>query len=473
MLTAAVIFPLTGCFVHRLPVTGDATEITIAKKGRQCDFSLLCVDSDSAEHLPDVKRIEKAFKDKYGVDIPVMSKNGNISAKYEIVVGIRSTSADRRLARELADNEYAIKARYDEATGGVSIIIAYRNRGARMAAVYRFVNEILTENEAVIPIDLDIRGTYSASEFIHETSISLRDPCVLVTAEAYYVYGTNWKCYKNTGDLLTGEWVSVPNVVTVPEDVDTNKWAPEVHYYNGAYYMFTTYKSKTTGHRGCVIFKSESPEGPFVEISGSTVTVEAEGGGTKDVRIGHISPADWDAIDGTLYVDPEGQPWMVFVHEYTSTEGTGGRMSAVRLSEDFTTTVGEAVDIFNANETGWSNGVTDGCYMYTTEDGQLLMIWSSFGNGYCVAIARSVSGNVLGPWTHGEQKLFSADITGGYDGGHGMIFTDRDGQMYLSFHSPNGSTEERKTLFCLLPIREEFSTLTWDMAYEDVINNIE
>ena len=62
--------------------------------------------------------------------------------------------------------------------------------------------------------------------------------------------------------------------------------------------MLTTYRSAKTGHRGCTVMKSDTPEGPFKEISS-----------------GHVTPLDWDSIDGTLYIDKDGQPWMVFVHE--------------------------------------------------------------------------------------------------------------------------------------------------------------
>ena len=49
-----------------------------------------------------------------------------------------------------------------------------------------------------------------------------------------------------------------------------------------------------------------------------------------------------------------------------------------------------------------------------------------------------------------------------YDGGHAMTFTDRDGQMYLSFHSPNGPAGDRREAPVFLAIREEDDRLVWD-----------
>lgn len=292
-----------------------------------------------------------------------------------------------------------------------------------------------------------------------ETNIEyVRDPFVLVEDDAYYVYGTGvvensrnnteWVCYKNTDARLDGEWKKTEKSVYIrPENAQTNLWAPEVHKYNGNYYMFTTYYSSATNHRGCTILKASSPEGPFVEITD-----------------GHITPREWDAIDGTLYIDEDGQPWMVFVHEWTSTDDGIGRMAAAKLSEDFTKFISEPVELFRADDPSWTNRrVTDGCFMYVTKDKQLLMIWSNTcDDGYCVGIARSKNGKVDGEWTQDDELLFSKKLTKQYDGGHGMIFTDRDGQMYLSVHSPNKPVEERveKTLF--VPIHEENGTLVCD-----------
>ena len=283
---------------------------------------------------------------------------------------------------------------------------------------------------------------------------SLRDPFVLVTDEAYYLYGSEvsggwvqcgYACFKNTGELSSGGWKKVePGIYERPKNALKNFWAPEVHKYKGKYYLFGTYFSAKTNHRGCTIMKSSSPEGPFVEI-------------TND----HVTPEGWDAIDGTLYVDESGLPWLVFVHEWTCTEDKIGRMAAARLSEDLTHLISEPKELFRANDPSWTDGgTTDGPFMYKTKDGQLLMLWSNFAEKeYCVGIARSKNGKVDGEWKHDEKLLFSKEITGNDDGGHGMIFTDREGKMYLSVHSPNRPTDAVKEEVIFIPVKEENGTL--------------
>lgn len=272
----------------------------------------------------------------------------------------------------------------------------------------------------------------------------LRDPFVLKENGIYYMYGSEWECYKTNGDFENWKRVE-KEIVTVPKEFVKNKWAPEVHKYNGNFYMFTTYFSSKTNHRGCTILKSSSPEGPFEEITN-----------------GHITPHDWDSIDATLYIDKNNNPWMVFVHEWTSMPDKVGTMAAARLSEDFTHFVSEPIELFRADEPEWARaGVTDGCFMYRTKEDKLLMIWSNFekGAGYCTAIAESDNGEIDGNWSHQKELLFSEKESGNYDGGHAMIFKDGNNNMLLSLHSPNTKQGEREEMPVFVYVKEENETL--------------
>ena len=220
-----------------------------------------------------------------------------------------------------------------------------------------------------------------------------------------------------------------------------------MHLYNGAFYLLATYYSSKTQHRGATILRADSPEGPFVEITDGTLT-----------------PDQWDCIDATLYIDPDEQPWLVFVHEWTCTPDHVGTMAAAKLSSDLTRLISEPVELFRGDEPAWATGkITDGCFMYTTRAGRLLMLWSNFGEGgYCEAIARSDNGRLDGKWRHEEKPLFARGMAGDFDGGHGMIFTDADGQSYLCLHAPNSPTPERREMPILIPVHEEGDTLACD-----------
>lgn len=131
-------------------------------------------------------------------------------------------------------------------------------------------------------------------------------------------------------------------------------------------------------------------------------------------------------------------------------------MAAAKMSDDLSAFVSEPIELFRADDLSWTDSaVTDGCFMYRTEDGQLLMIWSNFcEGGYCVGVARSKNGKVDGEWIQNDKLLFSKETFGTEDGGHGMIFKARDGRMYLSLHSPNKATETYREKTVFIPVRE-------------------
>ncbi|GAE93430.1 glycosyl hydrolase [Gracilibacillus boraciitolerans JCM 21714] len=197
--------------------------------------------------------------------------------------------------------------------------------------------------------------------------------------------------------------------------------------------MFATFLLKESGKRGTAILKSDSLTGPFHPHSDEIVT-----------------PKDWFSLDGTLYIDEGGMPWMVFCHEWIQVGD--GEICAVRLSKDLKKSTGEPVTLFAASEAPWAtsfqhktrntrkNYVTDGPYIYRAENGgELLLLWASFvDNIYAQGgISRSSTRKITGPWIHDEKPLFSSD------GGHGMLFHDLHNQLYLTLHSPNKTPNER------------------------------
>ncbi|MGI6669746.1 MAG: glycoside hydrolase family 43 protein [Acetivibrionales bacterium] len=274
---------------------------------------------------------------------------------------------------------------------------------------------------------------------MHISHIQIRDPFILKHAGYYYMYGstdkniwygpgTGFDVYKST-DLEN--WSGPIPAFRPPKGFwgTDNFWAPEVFEYNGAFYMFASFIGKGY-NRGTAVLKSERPEGPFLPHSEGAVT-----------------PRDWMCLDGTLYIDENKQPWIVFCHEWVQI--IDGAVCAARLSDDLKKNITEPITLFHSTDAYWSaevyspsnnvrGYVTDGCNMYRMKNGKLLLLWSCMGKqGYCIAYAISESGGIEGPWKQAEKPLFDKD------GGHGMIFTSYDGRLMLSIHSPNDTPNER------------------------------
>ena len=280
---------------------------------------------------------------------------------------------------------------------------------------------------------------------MHLTDINIRDPFVLVHEGKYYLYGTRGEtCWgpANGFDVYVSEdmaeW-SGPHEVFHNDGTfwaDRNYWAPEVYLYKGAFYMLASFKREGV-RRGTAILRAESPLGPFVPHSEGCVT-----------------PAEWECLDGTLYISREGVPYMVFCHEWV--QAGDGEICAMELTADLRAPAGAPWLLFRASEAPWcrvmrhSSGVegcvTDGPFLWRTADGTLLCLWASFSqDGYTEAVAVSDNGEITGRFTQAEPLFMD-------DGGHGMVFRALDGQLYLTLHSPNEHLLERP---CFHPIEEQ------------------
>lgn len=300
-----------------------------------------------------------------------------------------------------------------------------------------------------------------AQEKVSEIDIKdlyVRDPFIVADEREkdYYLYKasqvTDAKGNKTSGVVLykskdLKKWRGPYTVFVTPEDnwITGAIWAPEIHYYRGKYYLFATmnsnieWKKKREGYpnyffRGTQIFHSEKPEGPFLPF---------------DNKEPH-TPMDRMALDGTLW-EENGIPYMIYCHEWVQVED--GTMELMQLNHDLSRSAGESITLFNASGAPWSTGdkkpdgsttyVTDGCFLYRTKAGKLLMIWSSFKNGkYAIGIAESKTGKVKGPWIQQSNLLFEEH------GGHGMLFKTFEGKLVLTFHGPNSpGGSERMKLF--------------------------
>ncbi len=270
--------------------------------------------------------------------------------------------------------------------------------------------------------------------------IRIRDPFILTDPDRgeYYLYGTTdrdpWSapgigfdCYRSS-DLRrwsgpfpafrppSGFWATGPF------------WAPEVYAWEDRFVMLATFAGPYSSRRSQVLVASE-PGGPF-EPWGS----------------GPITPPGWHCLDASLHMDNSGDPWIIFCHEWTQIRD--GAIVAQRVRADLGAPAGEPAVLFHASDASWAipiespDGerawVTDGPFLHRLRSGALIMIWSSVGeHGYALGVARSVSGDVLGPWVQEPVPLWTSD------GGHGMITRTLEGRLILVLHQPNTTPMER------------------------------
>lgn len=181
------------------------------------------------------------------------------------------------------------------------------------------------------------------------------DPFVLRYNGRYYLYGTNPDVRCWSSDDLVNWTLEGP---TVPEDEFPGlvPFAPEVVYWNGAFYMYTS--PHGFGH---YVLKSDSPTGPFRKITGN---------------IGH-------SIDFSIFIDDDGQ-WYAY---WADDRGIVG--CKMNSPAEF----GEEV-LIGAYLHGWTEGPfvvkKDGKYHLTYTGNHFL------SKGYRINAA--VADNPLGPY---------------------------------------------------------------------------
>lgn len=288
------------------------------------------------------------------------------------------------------------------------------------------------------------------------------DPFILPDAKSqtYYLYTsvTSGALPKNRAGVVAYTskdlhlWEGPKVVFKVPQDGWANPahgaWAPEVHFYNGKYYLFVTLHNRdkllpmgprsrqTTHMRGTQIFFSSSPDGPFEPFENRSA-----------------APPELMTLDGTLYIE-DGKPWMVYCHEWIQI--TDGTIEAIPLKDDLSVAIGEPIMLFRGSDAPWIQPwqakaddpprtfVTDGPFLYRTKTGRLLMLWSSWQEDgqYAQALAYSLSGRLIGPWRQAQPLLTD-------NSGHGMIFKTFDGRPMLVVHHPTMSPQSRARLHLL------------------------
>ncbi len=272
---------------------------------------------------------------------------------------------------------------------------------------------------------------------LNRENLHIRDPFVHIENGVYYVLGTtgddSWGRGSNLTLYTSRDLEDFSPVCKMVEEhyleSYTNIWAPELHRYQGKYYLIVSLYREDLG-RGSIIFVSDSLTEKFVPLTGE-----------------YITPKQWGCLDATLFVWKD-KPYLFFSYEWTTPEGDGS-IYVAELSQDLKQIVGAPRRVVNGKTCGFSQEIQgEGCCGYVaegpyvvTEAGKIALYWSTFTEtGY--SVAKNVADDIFG--TYEFEKIVFAK-----DGGHCMIFTDLQGKRQMTFHQPNVSPNERMKLFAM------------------------
>lgn len=253
-----------------------------------------------------------------------------------------------------------------------------------------------------------------------ETKVFFGDPFIMLHEGTYYAYGTSADdgiAVFVSQDLLS--WESVPNnrLALNKQDSwgDRWFWAPEVYYVNDKFYMYYS-----ADEHICVA-TSDSPLGPFKQ---ETMTPMIE---------------DEKNIDNSLFIDDDGKPYLYF-----NRFNDGLNIWVAELEDDLIRikpeTMQPCIHVSQEWETVWPR-VNEGAFVMKHNDTYYMTYSANSYESPFYGIGFATSANPTGPWKkHDSNPIFQkpGDLVGV---GHSAMFTDKDGNLRIAFHSHRSETE--------------------------------
>jgi len=252
------------------------------------------------------------------------------------------------------------------------------------------------------------------------TNVSFGDPFILLHEGTYYAYGTAEEdgiAVLVSQDLLT--WESVPGnrLALSRQDswADRWFWAPEVYHVNGKFYMYYS-----ADEHICVA-TSDSPLGPFKQAEKKPMIA-----GEK-------------CIDNSLFIDDNGKPYLFF-----DRFNDGLNIWVAELEDDLMTvrteTMRKCINVSQPWEEVWPR-VNEGPFVMKHGDKYYMTYSANSYESPFYGIGYATADEVSGPWTKYEgnpvlQK--PGDLVGV---GHSAMFTDKEGNLRIVFHSHNSETK--------------------------------
>jgi arabinan endo-1,5-alpha-L-arabinosidase len=159
----------------------------------------------------------------------------------------------------------------------------------------------------VITISLGTPASASNWSLTGETLI--HDPSIIKEGSTWYTFGTGLAGENGIRVLRSDNgsyWYKAPSIFpTAPTwwknyvpNHESNQWAPDINYYNGRYWMYY----------------SVSSFGSNTSLIGLLSTTSITSGQWRDdgLVIRSTSSNNYNAIDGDLIIDKDGNPWLSF-----------------------------------------------------------------------------------------------------------------------------------------------------------------
>lgn len=280
-----------------------------------------------------------------------------------------------------------------------------------------------------------IEPTPGEGEFMNPViDTDMPDPFVLDTGETYYLYSTtnitDHFPYATSDDLVTWEQQgdAMPRLAGW---ANGNTWAPEVTETSAGYVMYYTARAPGLARADgagaqCVgVAVAETPAGPFVDDSSEPLICQLELGGT---------------IDASIVRDVDDSLWLIYKNDGNCC-AIPTRFFMRKMDDDGLSFAGDEIPVEGiVNDQPWEGAVVEAPTIHH-RDGIYYLFYS--GNNYRsadYAVGYATSDSLTGPYQDAEENPILATANGAIGPGHQALIEDRDGDLWLVYHSWAGSS---------------------------------
>lgn len=260
------------------------------------------------------------------------------------------------------------------------------------------------------------------------------DPDIIYYDGYYYMYttGNGYPVFKSTNlSAWKREGTALPNVSW---DVNKNNmWAPDVEYIDGKFYM-----AVSLGEAGFGIAVADKPTGPFV-CQGDAPILKC-------------------TIDGHIFVDDDGKTYLY----YTSWQDRNGKgrtygIYGMELEDDHITPKWETEKLIITPTTWWESslnmgGIVEAPYMLK-KDGLYYLVYSGSHYQANYAVGYATSKNPLSGFKKTEDSPILYRTNDARGTGHCSIFETKNGTLAMVYHVHNDSTTVHPRHVAIDPVR--------------------
>lgn len=286
---------------------------------------------------------------------------------------------------------------------------------------------------------------------------NIGDPFIIKgKAGKYYMYATSSHLgFKVWSSSDLSNWKDEGLAYTASEKSFGKEsfWAPEVVEHEGKYYMYYTAMWKNNDSLRIGVAVSETPTGPFEDVSDKP-----------------MFDFGYAAIDGSVFIDEDGKKYFYYSRDCSENIIDGryeSHIYATELNDDMVSLKGEAKEVTRPDQ-DWEK-MSEGEYYWNEgpvvfkRNGIYYLMYSAncfASKAYSVGYAAAAS--PLGPFKKYEKNpVLSAEVSGISGSGHNHIFMSPDGkEMFTVYHThtnPNEGGGNRQLNIDRMGFREDGS----------------